>query len=427
MARATGSWSSSRSPDSAPVVTLLAPAKDAVFREPAGTLELSAEVRDDFGDRRRVVRVHRELGRGGELHLPSGTLGRVDARGGRTASLARVAAPRVARAQAGRHRAPARRGARPQRRDGAGHRRLRDAHDPHRAARRIRLRRRRGRPAVRRRQVGDQRANADPARRGAAEAPAEARARDAAWTNRGASRATRRSCGAGVRRGLHAARRRRRERGIAGARRQRAAEDDGGDAPRRRCGDERRDGGAGLRGGRDAGRGGEPPLLEAYNAMWDAERELEIAEPDKALPFMRRRSRRSSGRARRSASICAAGRRWRSWTSTRCGSRASAMMRRRAARAASGGGQHRARGGAGGSTRRSRCSGRRPPRRSIRCSLLRVDAIAPDPAFAAALGDGDRFAARGARCHRGDRPRASRARRARRSARAPAPRWDGAW
>ena len=30
------------------------------------------------------------------------------------------------------------------------------------------------------------------------------------------------------------------------------------------------------------------PLLEAYNAMWDASLQLELGEPDKALPYMRR-------------------------------------------------------------------------------------------------------------------------------------------
>jgi len=74
-------------PDSAPVVGLLAPAKDAVFREPAGTVELSAEVRDDFGVADAWFEYIVSSGEGESFTFRSGVLGRVEAHGAQSTAL----------------------------------------------------------------------------------------------------------------------------------------------------------------------------------------------------------------------------------------------------------------------------------------------------------------------------------------------------
>ena len=48
------------------------------------------------------------------------------------------------------------------------------------------------------------------------------------------------------------------------------------------------------------------PLLEAYNAMWDAQTELETGEPERALPHDAPCARRHQKARRPSDCICAA-------------------------------------------------------------------------------------------------------------------------
>ena len=74
-------------PDSAPVVTLLAPARDTVLRVGAGTIALAAEARDDFGLDAGWLEYIVSSGEGESFTFRSGVLGRVDAAGERAAPL----------------------------------------------------------------------------------------------------------------------------------------------------------------------------------------------------------------------------------------------------------------------------------------------------------------------------------------------------
>jgi hypothetical protein len=74
-------------PDSAPVVTLLAPARDTVFREPTGEITLAADVRDDFGLADAWLEYIVSSGEGESFTFKSGVLARVDAANSKTASL----------------------------------------------------------------------------------------------------------------------------------------------------------------------------------------------------------------------------------------------------------------------------------------------------------------------------------------------------
>ena len=74
-------------PDSAPVVTLLAPMHDTVFRTPSGSLALSAEARDDFGLADAWLEYIISSGEGESFTFRSGVIGRVDSKNSRTASV----------------------------------------------------------------------------------------------------------------------------------------------------------------------------------------------------------------------------------------------------------------------------------------------------------------------------------------------------
>ncbi len=74
-------------PDSAPVVTLLSPAHDTVFRTPTGSLALAAEVRDDFGLADAWLEYIISSGEGESFTFRSGVLGRVNANNARTATV----------------------------------------------------------------------------------------------------------------------------------------------------------------------------------------------------------------------------------------------------------------------------------------------------------------------------------------------------
>jgi hypothetical protein len=74
-------------PDSAPVVTLLSPAHDTVFRTPTGSLALAAEVRDDFGLADAWLEYIISSGEGESFTFRSGTMGRLDAKNARTATV----------------------------------------------------------------------------------------------------------------------------------------------------------------------------------------------------------------------------------------------------------------------------------------------------------------------------------------------------
>ncbi len=74
-------------PDSAPVVTLLAPLHDTVFRTPSGTLALGAEARDDFGLADAWLEYIISSGEGESFTFRSGVIGRVDAKNSRAAAV----------------------------------------------------------------------------------------------------------------------------------------------------------------------------------------------------------------------------------------------------------------------------------------------------------------------------------------------------
>ena len=167
-------------------------------------------------------------------------------------------------------------------------------------------------------------------------------------------------------------------------------------------------------------------LLEAYNAMWDAERELQIAEPGKALPYMHaaldaiqraRAAERLYLRGRPPVAIV-------DLDQVRLsGKRDDAAGGARVARAASD----------SSAARRSRRLDAALARLAAdpgaaidSLLLLRMDAIAPDPVLAAALG----VAIDSLRAGRDATAAIARARRA--AGGAPAPQraglgWDGAW
>ena len=76
--------------DSAPVVTLLAPLRDTVLREPDGDLSVRADVRDDFGVGDAWLEYIISSGEGESFTFRNGVIARVDARGARVTALAGV-------------------------------------------------------------------------------------------------------------------------------------------------------------------------------------------------------------------------------------------------------------------------------------------------------------------------------------------------
>ena len=74
-------------PDSAPVVTLLTPVRDTVVPTPSGTLGITADARDDFGLADAWLEYIVSSGEGESFTFRSGVLARTDARGERAASL----------------------------------------------------------------------------------------------------------------------------------------------------------------------------------------------------------------------------------------------------------------------------------------------------------------------------------------------------
>lgn len=74
-------------PDSAPVVSLLAPTRDTVLRAAQGDMPVSADVRDDFGVGDAWVEYIISSGEGESFTFRNGTLSRIDARGARTGAL----------------------------------------------------------------------------------------------------------------------------------------------------------------------------------------------------------------------------------------------------------------------------------------------------------------------------------------------------
>jgi len=77
-------------PDSSPMVTLTAPARDTVRRAAAGALALAAEARDDLGLSSAWLEYIVSSGEGESFTFRSGTLGRVAPRGARTVALRAV-------------------------------------------------------------------------------------------------------------------------------------------------------------------------------------------------------------------------------------------------------------------------------------------------------------------------------------------------
>jgi hypothetical protein len=127
------------------------------------------------------------------------------------------------------------------------------------------------------------------------------------------------------------------------------------------------------------------PLLEAYNAMWDASTELEVAEPARALPHMRR-ALAAIQRARAAERVYLRGRppqvvvdvnrarlqgKDKGSSSVRQGGAADSMTRRRAERFA----------------RIVELAGSNASATIDSLLILRIDALTDAPAFAAALGD----------------------------------------
>jgi hypothetical protein len=127
------------------------------------------------------------------------------------------------------------------------------------------------------------------------------------------------------------------------------------------------------------------PLLEAYNAMWDASTELEVAEPARALPHMRR-ALAAIQRARAAERVYLRGRppqvvvdvnrarlqgKDKGSSSVRQGGAADSMTRRRAERFA----------------RIVELAGSNVSATIDSLLILRIDALTDAPAFAAALGD----------------------------------------
>jgi len=74
-------------PDSAPAVTLTAPARDTVFRQPAGSLAVAAAATDDLGLATGAVEYIVSSGEGESFTFRSGTLGRTAFRGARRGAL----------------------------------------------------------------------------------------------------------------------------------------------------------------------------------------------------------------------------------------------------------------------------------------------------------------------------------------------------
>jgi len=164
-------------------------------------------------------------------------------------------------------------------------------------------------------------------------------------------------------------------------------------------------------------------LLEAYQAMWDAERRLQVVEPDSALPFMRA-ALAAIQRARAAERLYLRGRPPNAVVDVAharlAGKREDAASATRAPRTAL-------------DTTATRRAQRfeaalvLPYARAVEDSLsvLRVDAIAQDPAFAAALGS----LLDSLRTHGSLLVVLSRARRA--AAGMPSPAragaWEGAW
>ena len=77
-------------PDSAPVVALLAPARDTVLRETQGDIPVRADVRDDFGVGDAWLEYIISSGEGESFTFRNGVIARADARGARAAALAGV-------------------------------------------------------------------------------------------------------------------------------------------------------------------------------------------------------------------------------------------------------------------------------------------------------------------------------------------------
>ena len=131
------------------------------------------------------------------------------------------------------------------------------------------------------------------------------------------------------------------------------------------------------------------PLLEAFNAMWDAGRALEVGEPAKALPPMRI-ALAAIERARQAERIYLRGSRARrSWTSRRCGSRG----RTRASHPCASRGRWSIRSCAVARRPFERVSAliaRDPDAAADSLLLMRVDALGDAPALAAALDDAAR-------------------------------------
>ena len=77
-------------PDSAPVVTLTAPARDTVLRVPEGDIAVTADARDDFGLGSAWLEYIISSGEGESFTFRNGIIARTEARGARTASLSGV-------------------------------------------------------------------------------------------------------------------------------------------------------------------------------------------------------------------------------------------------------------------------------------------------------------------------------------------------
>ncbi|MCC6774413.1 MAG: hypothetical protein IT360_24730 [Gemmatimonadaceae bacterium] len=73
--------------DSAPMVTLRSPARDTVLRQPRGTIALAADVRDDLGLASAVFEYIVSSGEGERFTFTSGSLGMLPAGSGRVAAL----------------------------------------------------------------------------------------------------------------------------------------------------------------------------------------------------------------------------------------------------------------------------------------------------------------------------------------------------
>jgi hypothetical protein len=127
------------------------------------------------------------------------------------------------------------------------------------------------------------------------------------------------------------------------------------------------------------------PLLEAYNAMWDASTELEVAEPGRALPHMRR-ALAAIQRARAAERVYLRGR----------PPQVVVDVNRARLQGKDKGSSSGRRGGAADSTTRRRAerfarivelAGSNASATIDSLLILRIDALTDAPAFAAALGD----------------------------------------